>query len=182
MRHERLHTETDKAIVANFGGTSFGDIALVPAMWVKDPKGIRDVAEWYMSTVIRRDYVYKVFERQCQVGLENLDRIHEVVGNRVAVAFVTGTDFGQQTGTFIAPKTYRNLYQPFHREINSWIHRHTTWKTMIHSCGSVVALIPDFIEAGFDILKPGADVGGGDGSGIAQGAFRGAPRLLGRRH
>jgi Uroporphyrinogen decarboxylase (URO-D) len=151
---ERLHTQTDKAILANFGDTSFGDIALVPAMWLRNPKGIRDVAEWYMSTVTRKDYVYKVFERQCQVGLENLARIHEVVGNRVTVAFVTGTDFGQQTGTFIAPKTYRNLYQPFHREINAWIHRNTTWKTMIHSCGSVVALIPDFIDAGFDILNP----------------------------
>jgi hypothetical protein len=154
LEAERLYTQTDKAILANFGGTSFGDIALVPGMWLRDPKGIRDVAEWYMSTVIRRDYVYKVFERQCQVGLENLARIHEVVGNRVAVAFITGTDFGQQRGAFIAPKAYRNLYQPFHREINSWIHRHTTWKTMIHSCGSVIALIPDFIEAGFDILNP----------------------------
>ena len=25
--------------------------------------------EWYMSTVIRQDYVYKVFERQCELAL-----------------------------------------------------------------------------------------------------------------
>jgi hypothetical protein len=151
---KRLHGETDKAILANFGGTSFGDIALVPAMWLRIPKGIRDVAEWYMSTVTRKDYVYKVFERQCLVGLENLSRVYEVVGDRVSVVFVSGTDFGQQTGTFIAPKAYRDLYQPFHREVNAWVHRNTTWKTMIHSCGSVVALIPDFIDSGFDILNP----------------------------
>jgi hypothetical protein len=151
---DRLFTQTDKAILANFGDTSFGDIALVPAMWLKHPKGIRDVAEWYMSTVTHKEYVYRVFERQCQVGLSNLERIHEVIGNRVSVLFVTGTDFGQQTGTFIAPKTYRDLYQPFHREINAWVHRNTDWKTMIHSCGSVVALIPDFIDSGFDILNP----------------------------
>jgi len=29
---ERLYTQTDKAILASFGGTSFGDIALVPAL------------------------------------------------------------------------------------------------------------------------------------------------------
>lgn len=29
---ERLYQETDKAILANFGGTGFGDIALVPAL------------------------------------------------------------------------------------------------------------------------------------------------------
>ena len=59
---DRLH-ETGKAIFGTFGGTAFGDIALVPAPWLKHPKGIRDVAEWYMSTVSRRDYVYEVFDR-----------------------------------------------------------------------------------------------------------------------
>ena len=151
---ERLYSKTDKGILANFGGTAFGDIALVPAPWLKHPRGIRDIAEWYMSTVARRDYVYKVFEHQCEIGLQNLERIHQVVGEHVAAVFVTGTDFGTQSGPFISPKTYRDLYMPFHKEVNGWVHRNTTWKTFIHSCGSVVQLIPDFIEAGFDILNP----------------------------
>jgi hypothetical protein len=151
---QRLYEETDKAILANFGGTAFGDIALVPGPWMKHPKGIRDVAEWYMSTVSRRDYVWQVFERQCEIGLANLARIHDVVGERVAAAFVTGTDFGQQHGAFISRKAYRGLFMPFHKAVNDWIHQHTTWKSFMHSCGSVIALLPDFIEAGFDILNP----------------------------
>ncbi len=151
---ERLYTETDKAILANIGSTGFGDIALVPAPWLKHPKGIRDVAEWYMSTVTRRDYVYRVFERQCEIALANLERFYSVVGDRVAALFVTGTDFGMQTGPFISPQTYRDLYKPFHKQLNDWIHQHTPWKCFIHSCGSVTALLPDFIEAGFDILNP----------------------------
>ncbi len=150
----RLYTQTDKAIIGSFGGTAFGDIALVPAMWLKHPRGIRDIEEWYVSTVARRDFVYAVFERQCEIGLENLERIHQVVGDRVCAIFVTGTDFGTQCGPFISPKAYRDLYQPFHKEVNSWIHRHTGWKSFIHSCGSVFRLIPDFIESGFDILNP----------------------------
>ncbi len=151
---ERLYTETDKAILANFGGTGFGDIALVPGIQLRDPKGIRDMEEWYMSTVTRRDYVWQVFEKQCEIGLGNIQRIHQRVGERVSVVFVTGTDFGAQNGPFISPKAYRDLYQPFHKEINTWVHENTTWKTFIHSCGSVVKLYPDFIEAGFDILNP----------------------------
>jgi hypothetical protein len=151
---ERLHTETDKAILANFGGTGFGDIALVPAPWMKYPKGIRDIEEWYVSTVSRRDYVYAVFERQCEIALENLARIFEVVGNKVDVVFVTGTDFGSQTGPFISPRAYRNLFMPFHRAVNDWVHENTEWQTMIHSCGSIYRLLPDFIEAGFDVLNP----------------------------
>ena len=123
-------------------------------MWLKRTKGIRDVQEWYMSTIARRDYVYAVFEKQCEIGIENLGRLAEALGDTVQVAFVTGTDFGQQHGTFIAPAAYRDLYQPFHKEVNDLIHKHTHWKTFIHSCGSVVDLIPDFIAAGFDILNP----------------------------
>lgn len=145
---------TGKAILANFGGTAFGDIALVPAVQLKNPKGIRDIAEWYMSTIIQRDYVWSVFERQCEIALKNLERIHEVVGNLVTAAFLTGTDFGAQQGLFISPQTYRDLYQPFHKEVNNWVHRNTTWKTFMHSCGSVYRLVPDFIESGFDILNP----------------------------
>jgi hypothetical protein len=151
---ERLHTQTDKAILANFGGTAFGDIALVPAPQLKHPKGIRDVEEWYISTIARRDYVYQVFERQCEIALANLERIYRAVGDRVAAVFITGTDFGMQTGPFISPKTYRTLFQPFHKRVNDWVHTHTSWKTFMHSCGSVMALIPDFIESGFDILNP----------------------------
>ncbi len=151
---ERLYSQTDKAILANFGNTGFGDIALVPTPWLKYPKGIRDVAEWYMSTVSRRDYVLKVFERQCEIALENLPKLYAAVGDRASVMFMSGTDFGQQTGTFISPRAYRQLYQPFQRQLNDWVHQHTPWKTFIHSCGSVRALIPDFIEAGFDIINP----------------------------
>ena len=153
-RAEYLANETDKAIFANFGGTGFGDIALVPAPWMKHPKGIRDVEEWYVSTVIRRDYVYSVFERQCEIALQNLERIHGVLGDNVDVLFITGTDFGAQSGPFISLESYRDLFKPFHRQLNNWVHANTSWKTFIHSCGSVKPLIADFINAGFDILNP----------------------------
>jgi len=151
---ERLWTQTDKAVLVNFGGTGFGDIALVPGPWMKHPKGIRDVEEWYISTVGRRDFIYKIFERQCEIAIKNLEKVHAVVGERVTAVFLSGTDFGQQNGPFISPKTYCDLYQPFNKALNDWVHQHTTWKTFIHSCGSVRALIPHFIAAGFDILNP----------------------------
>ena len=135
-------------------GTAFGDIALVPATWMKHPKGIRDIEEWYVSTAARRDYVFKVFEGQCAIALANIDRLAAIVGDRADVAFVTGTDFGTQRGLFLSAKTYRDLYKPFHVAVNRRIHEKTPWKTFIHSCGSVVDLIGDFIDAGFDVLNP----------------------------
>jgi len=151
---EQLYRETDKAVFAGFCFSSFGDIALVPAPWLKNPKGIRDIEEWYISTVARRDYVYRVFERQCEVALANLEKLHQRLGNKVQVTLITGADFGAQNSLFISKQSYRDLFKPFHKAINDWLHRNTDWKTFIHSCGSVVELIPDFIEAGFDILNP----------------------------
>ena len=135
-------------------GTAFGDIALVPAPFMKHPKGIRDIQEWYISPLIRRDYVLSVFEKQCEIGLQNIDTLAEILGDSVQVAMVSGTDFGTQSTTFISPETYRDVFKPFHIAINKRIHEKTNWKTFIHSCGAVRDLIPEFIEAGFDILNP----------------------------
>lgn len=151
---ERLFTQTDKAIVANFGGTAFGDIALVPAPWLKYPRGIRNIEDWYMSTVTRKEYIYKIFERQCEVALDNLARLFQAIGNRISVVFMSGTDFGMQSGSFISRKMYRDLYKPFQKTLNDWVHQNTTWKCFIHSCGSIINLMPDMIEAGFDIFNP----------------------------
>jgi hypothetical protein len=126
----------------------------VPAPFLKYPRGIRDVEEWYVSTVTRRELVREVFSRQCDIALANLEKVHAVLGGSIDVLFVTGTDFGTQRGPFISPAAYRDLYQPFHRRVNDWVHEHTTWKTFIHSCGGVEPLIADFVDAGFDILNP----------------------------
>ncbi len=140
--------------VAVIPGTAFGDIALVPAPFLKHPKGIRDVQEWYISTAARPDYVKAVFQRQCELGLANLETLIEIYGDVVQVAVITGTDFGTQRGLFCSLDSYRDLFKPYHIRVNQLIHQKTNWKTFIHTCGSVWDLLPDLIEAGFDILNP----------------------------
>ncbi|MHC4675714.1 MAG: uroporphyrinogen decarboxylase family protein, partial [Planctomycetota bacterium] len=145
---------TGRAVVANFGGTAFGDIALVPAPFLKHPKGIRDIAEWYMSTVTRQDYIHKIFSAQCEIALGNLEKAYAALGDAVDVVFICGTDFGTQTSTFCSEETYRSLYMPYYKRINQWVHENTNWKTFKHSCGSVVLFLDAFIESGFDIVNP----------------------------
>jgi hypothetical protein len=145
---------TGRAVIANFGGTAFGDIALVPAPFLKHPKGIRDIEEWYISTLTRQDYIHKVFEHQCATALQNLKKIKKVAEENVDVVFICGTDFGTQRSTFCSGQTFRDLYMPYYQKINSWIHRKTSWKTFKHSCGAVEPLIEAMIECGFDILNP----------------------------
>jgi hypothetical protein len=150
----RLFEETDKAIMMVFPGAGFGDIALVPGPMLKDPKGIRDIEEWYISTVSRQEFINRIFERQCDIAMQNLPRVYDAVGNRISVIWLSGTDFGAQQGPFISPKTYQKLYMPHYKRIIDWVHANTQWKVFIHCCGSIMPLIPHFIETGFDILNP----------------------------
>jgi hypothetical protein len=145
---------TGRAIAASFGGTSLGDIARVPGPALKHPKGIRDIAEWYMSIATRPDYLHAVFSRQTELALQNLEKIARRVGDIEIVAYICGTDFGTQTGTFCSLKTFRALYKPYYQSVNDWIHQHTRWKTFKHCCGSVVKFLDDFIDCGFDIFNP----------------------------
>ncbi len=145
---------TGRAVVASFGGTSFGDIAQVPGVSLKHPRGIRDITEWYISTRTRRDYIHQVFAGQCELALKNLAAIAQRVGDLIDVVMVCGTDFGTQTSSFCSAETFRELWMPYYRQINRWIHQNTRWKTFKHSCGAVEKFLPSFIEAGFDILNP----------------------------
>lgn len=150
----QYHDTTDCGIYMTLPGTAFGDIALVPAPWMKRPKGVRGVEEWYMTLASDPDFVRQVFECQLEPALRNIDLLAAAVGDRVQVAFVSGTDFGTQTGQFCSVRTYRGLFKPFHRAVNDRIHKLTTWKTFMHSCGAVAPFIPEFIDAGFDVLNP----------------------------
>jgi hypothetical protein len=153
-RSARAAAASGYGVAAGFGGTGLGDIALVPGPGLKNPKGIRDVAEWYISTRTRRGYIHKVFERQCEIAIGNLARIHARIGDVVDSMYVCGTDFGTQTSAFCSVATFRELWFPYYKLINDWVHANTGWKCFKHSCGSVERFFESFIEAGFDIINP----------------------------
>jgi hypothetical protein len=143
-----------KGIIANFGGTALGDIALVPAPFLRYPKGIRDIQEWYMSSLMRPDFLKEIFDRQTDIALENLKKLYKLIGNNIDVVYMCGNDFGTQLSTFCDVPTFRDLYMPYYRKMNDWIHKNTGWKTFKHSCGAIESLIESFIDSGFDILNP----------------------------
>jgi hypothetical protein len=145
---------TGKAVIANIGGTGFGDIALVPGLNLKNPKGIRGITDWYMSTVMRKGFIDELFERQADIALHNLEMINRVAGDCIDVLYVCGTDLGTQDSQFCSAEALSDLHGRAYRKINNWIHRHTGWKTFKHCCGAIVPLMETFIDCGFDIINP----------------------------
>lgn len=145
---------TGRAVVASFGGSALGDVAFVPGVSLRAPKGIRSVAEWYISTLMRPDYIGEVFSRQTDIAIANYRRLWERCGEKIDVVFTCGTDFGTQNSQFCSPETFHELWFPHYKRLNDWIHEHTSWKIFKHSCGSMLPLLDELSGAGFDIFNP----------------------------
>jgi uroporphyrinogen-III decarboxylase len=151
---ERLYKNTDRAVTGGITGTAIGDISNVPATWMKQPKGIRDVAEWYVTMASRQDFLKEVFDRQSEIAVENLKLYYQAVGDKIAVLYLCGADFGTQNAPMCSTQLFDEVYLPYYRRMTDWIHQNTKWKIFKHTCGSIMPLIPSLIKAGIDILNP----------------------------
>ena len=143
-----------RGVMAAPGATGLGDIAWLPGPNLREPKGIRNIEDWYMSPALRPDFMIELFDRQADIAIANLEKYTRAVGDTADAAMVCGTDFGTQRGPFISEGDFRKIYLPAYRRINDWIHSHTNWKTFKHCCGGIVPLLPAFIDAGFDGINP----------------------------
>jgi hypothetical protein len=146
--------QTGRAVVLNMPGAGLGDISWVPGGGLKHPKGVRTIEEWYVSPLLRPEYIQAVFEGQTDIVLVNLKIINDACGDKIDVVYTCGTDFAHQNGLFLSPAVFRRVWAPYYRKVNDWIHANTKWKILKHSCGAVAQLLPCFIEAGFDIVNP----------------------------
>lgn len=153
VRAEEARAE-NRAVVTHLNGTSLGDIALVPAPFLPRPKGVRDIALWYMTVAADPEFVGRIFDRQVELAIENMRRLHAIAGDVIDVVVVCGTDFGTQESTFCSRGTFDSLWKGRYRRINDWVHANTKWKTFKHTCGAIEGFVPNLIEAGFDILNP----------------------------
>jgi uroporphyrinogen decarboxylase len=77
----------------------------------------------------------------------------DVLGDLVDVV-IEYDDLGHTTSSLISPSMYRKYLKPRHKELWGFIKSHSHARMFLHSCGAIYRLIPDFIEAGLDILNP----------------------------
>jgi uroporphyrinogen decarboxylase len=87
------------------------------------------------------------------IACEMAARALDLVGQDADVVF-PGDDLGTQLGPQVSPAIYRRLIKPYQRRLFDVYHAKSPGKVLYHTCGSVVALIPDLIEIGVDVLNP----------------------------
>lgn len=68
-------------------------------------------------------------------------------------AVLIGNDMGSQRGLMLSPDMVRRFIIPSCKKLVEQAHSYGL-KVIYHSCGSIVDIIPDLIEAGVDIIHP----------------------------
>ncbi len=138
----KLRKNTDKALVVGSGCKLFE--------WTTY---LRRMDKLLVDLIRDRNNVEKLTEAIFNKQIINLEKVCESVGDIVDIIRFTD-DLGENNGPFMSPKLYRKFFKPYHTEWCSYVHKNSSAKTFIHCCGSIIPIIPDLIEAGFDILNP----------------------------
>ena len=112
------------------------------------------LTDWYMATVSDQETLHEIFTYESDVALKNLEKMHEVLGECLDVTYICGTDFGSQRAPFYSIATFDDVYAPYYKKIDDWIHSHTQWATFKHTCGSIFPFIGKMADAGLDCINP----------------------------
>jgi len=114
---------------------------------------LRRLDNFLMDLVSDTANVERLLDALLERHLATLEKVCAAVGD-VADVLRFGDDLGMDHGPLMAPEVYRRLFKPRHRQLCAYVHRHSRMKTLLHSCGSIYRLLPDLIEAGYDIVNP----------------------------
>ena len=137
-----LRQKTDKALLLGVGCNLFE--------W---GTFLRRIDNFLTDLYLEPENVHKLMDELMQRHLDFLGKVCEAVGDIVDI-LKFGDDLGTNTGPFIPNETYREFFLPRHKQLCEFVKAHSKAHTMLHCCGGIYELIPDLIEAGFEILNP----------------------------
>jgi hypothetical protein len=139
-RAERLRRETDKALLATAGKTGIPQVGSIP--------------DFLCLLFTDKTYVGDLFSIRTELALKSLEILKTHLADKIDILCIDGFDCGGQNCELFPPELFEELFLPYLREQNDWVHRNTNWKTWYHSCGSIPRIIPLLIESHMDILNP----------------------------
>lgn len=138
----KLRESTDKALMITCGCNLFE--------W---GTFLRRIDNFLMDIYSDEENVEALVDQLMQRHLATLEKVCESVGDIVDILRF-GDDLGMDKNMFMAREKYQTFFKPYHTQLNEYVHKHSSMKTLLHSCGSIYPIIPDLIEAGYDVLNP----------------------------
>ena len=139
---KELHETTDYAISLLVGCGLFE-----PAIF------IRGLVNLLCDLVNDKKRVKNLFDLYLENHLRFLDRVLQGVGEHVDI-LIFSDDMGHNDGPWVSPDTFNEIFKPRYQRMYDFVHENSNCKIFLHSCGSIMEIIPGLIDAGLDILNP----------------------------
>ena len=137
-----LRAQTDKALMITCGCNLFE--------W---GTFLRRMDNFLMDIYADPENVEGLVEQLMIRHLATLEKVCESVGDIVDILRF-GDDLGMDSGMFMSREKYQELFKPYHTKLNEYVHKHSSMKTFLHSCGSIYPIMGDLIDAGYDVINP----------------------------
>ena len=150
QRARYLYENTDKAIIG--WGVSLSLMGLSALLSDNITQGSLD--EWLCMLMVEKETAHEMMGRYVDTVINCLELYHQAVGKYCFAWGIASDDAGTQRSELLAPELFVEMIKPHYKRLCDWIHSHTNWKTYLHSCGSIYHYIPEWIDAGIDILNP----------------------------
>ncbi len=138
----KLRAESDRAIMLVVGCNLFE--------W---GTFLRRIDNFLVDLLLEPEKVEVLLDALMEKHMATLEKACTHLGDVVDVIRF-GDDLGTDHGPFMNPDTYRSLFKSRHKTLCDYVHAHSGMHTFLHSCGSIEKVIPDLIDAGFEILNP----------------------------
>jgi uroporphyrinogen decarboxylase len=144
LRDKALHIRenTDYALVLHLH-----DIIIHPTQF------LLGFEKWFTSFILEPELLSSLMDAVLDVRIEVTARALKEVGDLVDVVSCSD-DMGDGRGPLVSMNMYRKFIKPRHLKFFDAIRSLTSAKVLYHSCGSIIKLIPDFIDLGIEILNP----------------------------
>lgn len=146
VREQARRARAEGKIVVFMGDRLNRCAQLKPAMY------IRGMEQILIDLCMNERIAQAIFGRIADFYGEYLRHTLEAAEGNIDIVF-TGDDFGTQGNTFMPDETWRRFLRGGFKQFIDIGHAFGC-QVAHHTCGSIVSLIPDFIECGLDILNP----------------------------
>jgi uroporphyrinogen decarboxylase len=113
---------------------------------------LRNMENVLFDMMERPEMAHYLIGRFTDFYCEDLSRAFEATDGGIDIC-CEFSDFGTQRGLLLSVEMFREFVRPYLQRFIDTVHAGGAL-FMLHSCGAVRDLIPDFIEMGVDILDP----------------------------
>lgn len=137
-----LRAKTDKALLLGVGCNLFE--------W---GTFLRRMDNFLMDLYLDPLNVHRLLDALMESHIAFLEKVCRAVGDVVDI-LKFGDDLGSNLGPFIPVETYHEFFYPRHKQLCDFVKSHTSAHTMLHCCGGIYELMPELINAGFEIINP----------------------------